>query len=57
MEKEEMKREAEDEWLTVRKMQGEERKQRWEDREGEIGVEEVGKRGTEPRAATSQQGR
>lgn len=43
MEKEEMKRETEDEWLTVRKMQGEERKQRWEDREGEMGVEEVGK--------------
>lgn len=42
MEKEEMKRETEDEWLRVRKMQGEERKQRWEDREGKMGVEEVG---------------
>ena len=43
----------------VRKMQGEERKQRWEDREeGEMEVEEeVEKWGTEPRAATSQQGR
>lgn len=41
----------------VRKMQKEERKQRWEDRVGEMGVEEVGEWGTEPRAATSQQGR
>lgn len=38
-------------------MQREERKQSWEDRAGEMGVEEVGEWGTEPRAATSQQGR